>query len=152
MCHGDDPKASLTWQLNYIRTVIVPDNEKNQALAAIYSQTYQAKNTLKYYKDFYLQTFKITSLFHLRHYSLYVFVQVDTVSTRTQSGCHNYQWSNTILQCAALNPCLPSTFILRSPYRYQVRLWVVHHYRVISLRRILRRATLDRWGGVVGSY
>jgi len=49
MCHGDDPKASLTWMLNYIQTHIVPDNEKNQALAAIHRQTLLAKHTLKYY-------------------------------------------------------------------------------------------------------
>jgi len=49
MHHGDDPKASYTWRLDYIRNHIVPDNEMNQALAAIQSQTLQAKNTLKYY-------------------------------------------------------------------------------------------------------
>jgi len=49
MCHGGHPKASLTWGPDYIRTRIVPDNEKNQALEAIHSQTLQAKNTLKYY-------------------------------------------------------------------------------------------------------
>jgi len=49
MCHGGSPKASLTWGFNYIRTHIVPDNEKNQALAAIHSQTLPAKNTLNYY-------------------------------------------------------------------------------------------------------
>jgi len=49
MCHGDDPKASLIWRLDYIKTHIVPDDEKNQALAAIHSQKLQAKNTLKYH-------------------------------------------------------------------------------------------------------
>ena len=49
MSHGDDPKASLTWRLDNIRTHIVPDNEMNQALAAIHSQALPVKNTLKYY-------------------------------------------------------------------------------------------------------
>jgi len=49
MCHGDDPKANLTWRLDYIWTHSVPDTELNQALAAIHSQTLQAKNTLEYY-------------------------------------------------------------------------------------------------------
>ena len=70
MCHGDDQKANLTWRLDYIRTHIVPDNEMNQALAAIPSQTLPVENTLKYYQEFYLQTFKIASLFHLYEYSL----------------------------------------------------------------------------------
>jgi len=49
MCHGGNPKASLTWGPDNIKTRIVPDNETNQALAAIHSQTLQAKNALKYY-------------------------------------------------------------------------------------------------------
>jgi len=49
MCHGGKSKASMTWGSDYIRTHIVPDNEKIQALAAIPSQTLQVKNTLKYY-------------------------------------------------------------------------------------------------------
>jgi len=56
MCHGCNPKASLTWGSDYIRTHIVPDNEKNQALAAIHSQTLPAKNTLKYDYKIYLHS------------------------------------------------------------------------------------------------
>jgi hypothetical protein len=43
----------------------VPNNEKNQAPAKIHSQALPAKNTLKYYYEFCIQTtFKITSLIH----------------------------------------------------------------------------------------
>jgi len=153
MSHGDNLKASLTSGLDYERTHIVPDNEKNQALAAIHSQTLQAKNTLKYYYDFYLQTtFKFTSWVHLREYSIYVFVQIDTLSIRTLMGGRNYQWSNTILQRAAFNPDLLRTFPLRHDTRYRIPSAPVHHSRVVTLRRVQRRATLDRWGRLVSSY
>jgi len=80
MCHGGNPKAILTWGTNYIRNHIVPNNEKNQAPAAIHSQTLQARNTLKYYQNFYLlKHFNITWLFHLREYWLYVLVQSDSI-------------------------------------------------------------------------
>ena len=49
MWHGSNLKASLTWGRDYIKTHIVPDNEKNEALVAIHSQTLPAKNNLKYY-------------------------------------------------------------------------------------------------------
>jgi len=98
------------------------------------------------------KNFNITSLLHLREYSLYAFVQVDTVSLHTQTGCQNYWRSNTILQCSAFHPHLLSNFILRGYYRYSIWHLQVHHYRVVTLRRILRRATLDGRGVYVSSY
>jgi len=153
MCHGGNPKASLTWGPDYIRTRIVPDNEKMQALAAIHSQTLQTNNTLKYYWEFYLhKNFKITSLIHFREYSLYVLNQVDKTSVRTSSGRQNYRRSNTIFQRSAFNTHLPSDFFVHRYFRYRVRRTPVHHNRVVTLRRVFRRVSVDRRGRVVSSY
>jgi len=48
MCHGGKPKESWTWGSDSKWTHIVPVNVKSQAVAAIHSQTLQAKHTLKY--------------------------------------------------------------------------------------------------------
>jgi len=114
MCHGSIQKASLTWSSDDVRTDFVPDNEKNQALAAIHSQTSPAKNTIKYYTEFSLKAFTITSLLQLHEYSLYVYIQTNSFSIRTSTGCRNYQRSNFILRSVAFHPRLLGHFILRS--------------------------------------
>jgi len=152
MSHGDDLKANLTWRLNELRTLIIHDNGKNQALAVIHSQTLQVKNTLKYYEEFCRQTLTITSLLHQREHSLYVFEQVNKVSIGTQSGCRSYRRSNYILQRAEFNPHLPRTIILWNYYRYRIQGSLVHHSSIVIVRKILRRATVDGRGWEASSY
>jgi hypothetical protein len=42
-------KGKIELRIGSSKAYIVPDNEKNHALAAIHSQTLPAKNTSKYY-------------------------------------------------------------------------------------------------------
>lgn len=65
---------------------IIPDNEKNQDLAAIHSQILPAKNTLKCYQEFSLHIIEITSLNHIREYALNEFVETKTFSVRKPEG------------------------------------------------------------------
>ena len=153
MCHGDNRMANLTWRLNYIRTHIIPVNEKNQALAAIHTQTLPAKNTSKYYQDFYHKKPTIISdLFHLGEYSSYYFKQTDTITIRTSIGRQNCGRSRLILKRARFNPHLANAFVISDCSRYTVRGTLIHHHRVVTIRRIVQRVTLDRQWRVVSSY
>jgi len=152
MCHCNHPNASLTWGSNYIRTHIVPNNEKNQALAAMHSQTLQVKNALKYYSEFYLKTDTISSLFHLCEYSLYVYEEVITISVHTSAGRQNFRWSRIQLQRAWCNPHLSNPVILGCYRMYRIWGALVHHNQIVPLHWVLRRTTLSGWGGVVSSY
>jgi len=64
----------------------------------------------------------------------------------------NYRRHHLILQRAGFNPHLPASFVLGDYQQYRVRRTQVHHYRTITLRRVVRRATLDRRGRVGRSY
>ena len=150
MCHGSNPRASLTWGSEYIRTHIVPNNEKNQALAAIHSQTLPAKNTLKYYYEFYL--FTIASLNHLHEYLHYVLEEINTLSICPPEGHRNFQQSRYIPQRGRFNPHLTNTFILSNYTRYRIQSTPTHHNRVVTLQTIFWWTTLDRRGRVVSSY
>jgi len=99
-----------------------------------------------------LSTFKITSLFSLREFALYEFVETNTFSVRTTEGRRTFQRSHTVLQRAGFNPHLPRAFILSDYRRFRIWSAQVHHYRCITLRRAVRRATLDRRGRVGSSY
>lgn len=55
MCHGGNSKPFLTREWYYTRTHIVPDDDRNQSLAATPCHTLPAKSTLKWDWDFYLK-------------------------------------------------------------------------------------------------
>jgi len=95
---------------------------------------------------------KITSLIHLSEYTLYVFVETHMFSVRTSTGRRNFRRSYYVLQRAGLNPHLPHTFAISDYRRLQIRHAQVHHYRCLTFRRVVWRATLDWRGRVVSSY
>ena len=98
------------------------------------------------------KTFTIASLNHLREYALYVFVETNCFSIRTPTSRRNYRRRHYILQRAGFNPHLPASLILSNYQQHRVQRTQVHHYRTVALRRVVRRATLDRRGRVVSSY
>jgi hypothetical protein len=98
------------------------------------------------------KTIIIASIFHLREYALYEWERIDFISVRTPTARRNYRRGDIIPQHAGFNPHLSAPFVLSDYQRYRIRGAQVHHYRVVTLRRVARRATLDRRGRVVSSY
>jgi len=123
---------------------MVPDNEMNQAPAAINSQTLPAKNTFKYHYDFYIQSFKISSLNHVHEYTIYIYEEVDTVSVRSPD-CRRSIWQlHSLLHTAEFNLHLTNPLILSHYWKYGVRGLELHFNRVVTLWSVSRRTTLDR--------
>ena len=81
-----------------------------------------------------------------------MFKEVNAITIPTSTGHLNFRRSRFQFRHVGLNPHLRHSFGLGSDWRY--RLWdePVYHYRVVALRRVFRRATLDRQRGVVSSY
>jgi hypothetical protein len=73
--------------------------------------------------------FKITSLYSLREYALYEFMETNTFSVRTPERHRNFWRSHSIQQHVGFNPHLPSTFILG---RYRRGGYEVHRYITTS--------------------
>jgi len=99
-----------------------------------------------------LSTLQITLQFLLREYALYEFVETNTFSVRTLEGCLNLPQSHYILQWAWFHQQLLSTFQLGHYQTGWIRGVQVYYYQCVALRRVVRRATLDRWGRLVRPY
>ena len=95
--------------------------------------------------------FTITSLFHLRQYSWYVFEHVDKISICPPEDRPNFPQSRLLLQRAGFNPYLSHAFILNTYRGSLLRHTTVHIFRVVTLWSVFRRATLGRRGRVVSS-
>lgn len=88
--------------------------------------------------------FTITSINHLRDYSLYASEEINSISLGTPEGGWKFQQSHYILPRADCNPHLSNPYILSSYRRGCIRRTEVHQYSVVNLRRIVRTATLQR--------
>lgn len=96
-------------------------------------------------------TFKITSSFHIREYALYVCEQIDTVSVPTSRGLQQYPRCYLELQRREFNPHVTESFRFCDYARYRTVGSQVHHYPVLAFGTVLRRASVDRWGGCLRS-
>jgi len=151
MCHSVRLKPRLSWGPDYNNLTLFWQWEEPCSSSNPQSDITSEEHLKISLRFLSTNTFKISCIFHLREYALNVFKQPDAISTCTSRGHQNFRRYCVLLKRAGYNRHVPAHIILVLYPRWSVRSALVPHCRVVTLRKLFWRGTVDRRSRVVSS-